>query len=178
MIVDKAVRRFRRLARRWQENQERTRTIPSWARVEVLLQLSREARHRDPVWMLDLAKRAQEVTERIETTPYGQGFLYDLRTRARVELANAQRVNKQYGEAESALWSARALMEQGSGDPMLRARLDEVEGSLRKDQHRFIEAGALMDSAHRTYRKIGEHDRARRMLEKKELYLRLARAVE
>jgi hypothetical protein len=174
VVVDRAIRKFRLAWGLARVRETQTRTIQPWTRVEVLLQLSREARHRDPVWMLDQAKQAQEVADRIETTPYGQAFLYDLRTRAWIELANALRVNKHHGEAESALWSARALAEQGSGDPMLRARLNDVEGSLRKDQRRYIEAGALMSSAHRIYLKIGENARAERVLKKKDLYLRLA----
>jgi len=127
--------------------------------------------------MLDLAKQAREMADQIETTPYGQAFLYDLRARAWGELANAQRVNERYSVAESVLYRARELREQGSGDPLLVARLHEVESSLRRDQRRFLEAGALMGSAHRIYRRIGEHDRARQALKRKELYLRLAGRV-
>jgi tetratricopeptide (TPR) repeat protein len=196
VVVDRAFRKLRRLARRWREDQERlsrglawvrekngllselppaqARTILPWTRVEILLQLSFEVRHRDPVRMLDLAKHAQEVADRIETTPYGQGFLSDLRTRAWTELANAWRVNERYGEAESALWYARSLVEQGSDDPMFHARLDDVEGSLRNAQQRYVEAGALMDAAHRTYLKVGEPHLAGRVLIKKGLCLRLA----
>jgi hypothetical protein len=65
---------------------------------KILLQLSFEMRHRDPVRMLGLAKHAQEVADRIETTPYGPGFLSDLRTRAWAELANALRVDERYRE--------------------------------------------------------------------------------
>lgn len=195
-VIDRAFRKFRRLVRRWREDQERlsrglawvrerngllselppaqARTILPWTRVEILLQLSFEVRHRDPVRMLDLAKHAQEVADRIEATPYGQGFLYDLRTRAWTELANALRVNERYGEAESALWYARALMEQGSGDLMFQARLDDVEGSLRNAQQRYVEAGLLMDAAHRAYLKAGERNLAGRVLVSKGLCLRLA----
>jgi hypothetical protein len=95
-VIDRAFQKFRRLVRRWREDQERltrglawvrekngllselppaqARTILPWTRVEILLQLSFEVRHRDPVRMLDLAKHAQEVADRIETTPYGQSF--------------------------------------------------------------------------------------------------------
>lgn len=195
-VIDRTFRKLRRLARRWQEDQVRlsrglawvrekkgllselspaqARTILPWIRVEILLQLSFEARHRDPVRMLDLARHAQEVADRIERTPYGRSFLVDLRTRAWTELANALRVNERYGEAEVALWCGRALVEQGSGDPMLQARLDDVEGSLRNAQQRYQEAGVLMDAAHRTYLKIGECDLAGRVLVSKGLCLRLA----
>lgn len=195
-VIDRAFRKFRRLVRRWREDQGRlsrglawvrekngllselsppqARTILPWIRVQILLELSFEMRHRDPVRMLGLAKHAQEVADRIETTPYGQGFLSDLRTRAWAELANALRVNERYRETEAALWQARLLLEQGSGDRMLQARLDDVEGSLRKDQRNFKEAGALMDAAHRAYLKVGEHHLAGRVLVSKGLCLRLA----
>jgi tetratricopeptide (TPR) repeat protein len=196
IVIDRAFRTFRRLVSRWRKDQERlsrglawvrenngllsdlppaqARTILPWTRVEILLQLSFEVRHRDPVRMLDLAKHAQEVADRIGTTPYGKGFLYDLRTRAWTELANALRVNERYGEAESALWYARALVEQGSTDPTLMAYLDEVEGSLRNAQQRYAEAEALMDAAHRAYLNAGELTLAGRVLISKGLCRRLA----
>ncbi len=194
--IDRAFRMARRLARRWDADQERlsrglawvhekngllselappqARTILPWIRVEILLQLSFETRHRDPARMLDLAQHAQEEADRIETTPYGPGFLSDLRTRTRAELANALRVNELYRQADLALWHARRLLEQGSGDLMLQARLDDIEGSLRKDQRQYREAGALMDEAYRTYLRLGERHLAGRVLVKKGLCLRLA----
>jgi tetratricopeptide (TPR) repeat protein len=194
--IDRAFRTARRLARRWDEDQERlsrglawvrekngllselapaqARTILPWSRVDILLQLSFETRHRDPVRMLDLARHAQEVAERIESTPYGPGFLADLRTRTWAELANAFRVNEFYGDAEAALWQARMLLEQGSGDLLLQARLDDVEGSLRNAQHRYRESQSLLNEAHQIYLKLGERHLAGRVLVKKGLCLRLA----
>jgi hypothetical protein len=61
-----------------------------------------------------------------------------------------QRVNERYSEAESALLFARALREDGSGDPLLYARLKEVEGSLRKDQKRLPEAACLLSGSLRS----------------------------
>jgi tetratricopeptide (TPR) repeat protein len=194
--IDRAFRTARRLTRRWDEDQGRlarglswvrekkgllselspaqSRTILPWIRVEILLQLSFEVRHRDPARMLDLARHAQEVADRIETAPYGPEFLVDLRTRAWAELANALRVNELYRQAEATLLQARALLERGSGDLLLQARIDDIEGSLRKDQRLYREAGALMDEAHGTYLKIGERHLAGRVLIKKGLCLRLA----
>lgn len=194
--IDRAFRTARRLARRWKEDQERltrglawvretdgllseltppqARTILPWIRVEILLQLSFEVRHRHPARMLDFARHAQEVADRIEKTPYGPSFLSDLRARAWAELANALRVNELYRHAEAAVWQARALLDQGSGDLMLQARIDDVEGSLRNAQHRYHEAGALMAEAHRAYLKLGERHLAGRVLINKGLCLRLA----
>jgi anti-sigma factor RsiW len=91
--VDRTIRKLRRLERRRKAGEERResqiRSIPLWDRVEALLQHSREARDRDPVWMLDLARQAQELADRIKTTPYSQAFLRDLRARTWIELANA-----------------------------------------------------------------------------------------
>jgi tetratricopeptide (TPR) repeat protein len=194
--IDRAFRTARRLERRWEEDQDRlsrglawvrekngllseltppqARTILPWIRVLILLQLSFEIRHRDPVRMLDLARHAQEEADRIEKTPYGPGFLDDLRVRAWAELANALRVNELYRQAEAAVWQARMLLAQGSGDLLLQARIDDVEGSLRNAQHRYGEASALMDAAHQTYLKLGERHLAGRVLINKGLCLRLA----
>lgn len=193
---DRAWRSVRGLTRRWAEDQERlaralgwvrekggllseltpaqTRSILPWNRVEILLQLSMESRFRDPARMLDYAKNAQEVASRIEKAPYGPGFVADLQARTWIELTNALRVNELYLQAEAAVRYARVLLEKGSGDLLLQARLDDVEGSLRKDQRRFEEAAALLSEAHAVYLHLGETHLAGRTLVNKGLALRLA----
>jgi tetratricopeptide (TPR) repeat protein len=183
--------------KRWEEDQERRtrglqwlkgtpagfsgltapqrRSLLPWVHVEVLLQRSFEARYSNPGQMLDDADRAKYVAERIEETPYGPGFLADLRVRAWAELANAHRVNELYRGAEAAFRQARKLLEQGTGDPMLTALLDELQATLRKDQRRFSEACELQDEAFRTYKSLGERHLSGRALASKGITLALAK---
>ena len=133
--------------------------------VEVLLQLSFELRYRDPKEMLHLAKTARFALEETgHPVRYGEALHFDLRARVWAELANAYRVNERFQEAEEALEKARALLEQGTGDPMLAARIDDLEASLRKAQRRLDETNRLLDRVYRTYMKIGERHLAGRAL--------------
>lgn len=136
--------------------------------VEVLLELSFELRYRDPKEMLRLAKSARFAVEQTDhPARYGEPLFIDLRARVWAELANAYRVNEWFQEAEEALETARSLLERGTGDPMLAARIDDLEASLRKAQRRLDEVNRLLDRAYRAYMKIGERHLAGRALMKK-----------
>lgn len=184
--IDRAWKKVRPLTRRWKEDQTRLerglqwlqgspagfsglthaqrQTLVPWVHVEVLLQRAFEARYRDPRQMLQDAEAAKGVVERIEKTPYGPGFLADFRARVWAEFANACRVNELYSHSWRAFQTARKLLEEGTGDLMLEAYIDEAEASLNKDQRRFAEACALYNEAYRSYRKLGERHLSGRAL--------------
>jgi len=144
---------------------ERRAFRPSWARVEMLLDLSFEMRYRDRQVMLNLALSAQRAADRLQpTAAYPESLLYDLQARATVEVANAERVNERFLLAEGAVAKARLLLEQGTGDLMLRARIDEVDASLLKDFRRLAEAEVLLKQAYRAYMRLGERHLAGRAL--------------
>ncbi len=138
--------------------------MKDWTYVELLLRLSFELRYRDPRRMLQLAECAQSRAEQIRKTPYGQGYLSDLKARAWIEVANAYRVNERYSRAEKALAQARLLVEEETPDPLVRARADDVEASLCRDQRNFRKACELLDRAYDTYSKLGERHLAGRVL--------------
>lgn len=142
---------------------QRQSLVP-WVHVEVLLQRSFEARYRSPSQMLEDADRAKYVAERIEKTPYGPGFLSDLRARAWAELANAYRVNELYGSATQAFVQARRILERGTGDLVLEAHIDDLEASFYKDLRWFDKACALHEEAYAAYRKLGERHLSGRTL--------------
>src|SRR5436305_5635991 len=144
----------------WGERQ----SVRGWKHVEVCLAVSFDLRHRDPRQMLSFAEAAQEVADRIAPPVYGAAFLLDLRARAWGELANALRVNERFDRAEAALKQARSLVEEGTGDSIIEARLDEIEASLRKDQRQLEKAYRLLDQAHRTWLKIGDRHLAGRVM--------------
>lgn len=127
-----------------------------WAGVEALLCLSFEERYRDPRKMLYFAERAQTVAGRLGPSFYGEAALCDLRARVWAEAANANRVNENFEDAEEAIKKARALLGKDVGDPLVRARIDDVEASLLKDQRRLAEAEALLDKVYRAYLRLGE----------------------
>jgi tetratricopeptide (TPR) repeat protein len=132
--------------------------------IEVLLQRSIGHRHSDPRQMLEDAKNAQYVADKGEATQYGEALLFDLRARTWAELGNARRVNEMYQEAEAAFEKARHLLDQGTGDLFIQARIDDLEASLRMVQRRFDKALNLLDSVYRTQRKLGQQHLAVRAL--------------
>jgi tetratricopeptide (TPR) repeat protein len=146
-----------------------------WAEVELLLDLSFKARFRSPELMLRLAKRADDAAGRLPAgDPFPEALLFDLRARAAAELSNAERVNEHFLRSDEAVAKARLFLEQGTGDIMLRARVDDVEASLRRAQRRLEEAEALLGRAYRAYMRLGEHHLAGRILIKKGYSRRLA----
>jgi tetratricopeptide (TPR) repeat protein len=191
--IDRARRKVRRLEPRLQRDKERLANGVAMVRergwigltwperssfrmvhVEVLLQLSFAERYRKPGEMLRLASSARFAVEKTDhPARYGEPLFLDLRARVWAELANACRVNELFEEAEEALEKARSLAEQGTGDPMLAARFDDIEASLRKDQRRLDEANRLLDRLYRTYMRMGERHLAGRALVKKGINLGL-----
>jgi len=184
--IDRALKAVRPLATRWRkdcaqidrglslirEHPEgetgltwgQRQSIRGWKHVEVLLALSFDRRHRDPQDMLNLAECAQEVADRLEPPAYGAAFLLDLRARAWAELGNAYRVNERFARAEAAVEEARSLLEHGTGDRTIEARLDEIEASLRKDRRQLPEAHRLLDKVHRAWLALGDYHLAGRAL--------------
>jgi tetratricopeptide (TPR) repeat protein len=142
--------------------------------VEIFLQLSFEERYRNPTKMVELAQTAQQIADRPERARYGETLHMDLRARAWAELGNAWRVKEFFKRAEECLEKARALAEQGTGDPLLAVRIDDIEASLRKDQRRFDEAVALLERVHRAYLRLGECHLAGRALMKQGIALGIA----
>lgn len=142
--------------------------------VEIFLQLSFEERYRNPAKMVEFAQTAQQIADRPERARYGEALHKDLRARAWAELGNAWRVDEYFDKAEASLETARSLAEEGTGDPLLAVRIDDIEASLRKDQRRFDEAVALLERVYRAYLRLGERHLAGRALMSKGITLEIA----
>ena len=144
---------------------EAVRDLRGWARVEALLRLSFEERYRNPEKMLLLAYSASEAADGLKPEEHGGWVLVaDFQTRARAELANAYRVNDQHERAEDALAKAGTLLERGTGDLLLLARVVDVQASLRSDQRRLGEALDLLEAAHADVEIVGDRHLSGRTL--------------
>ncbi len=108
--------------------------------MEALLRLSFEERYRDPQRMLLLALAARLAAEELDPEGLGAGLVADFQARAWAEIGNAYRVNEQFDLAEAALGRSQALLEDGTGDILLLARLADIKASLRIDQRWLGEA--------------------------------------
>jgi len=130
-----------------QDRGELLRLFPefrSWAVAAELAHGSvRAASHKVPE-ALRLAEMAVEVARRVRGAA----------RRARTEgyclafLANALRVATRYEEADGTMAKAWVLWRQGTAAlPLAEWRLLDLEGSLRREQHRFAEALSRLDEA-------------------------------
>ncbi|MFL6260384.1 MAG: hypothetical protein ACJ76Y_11780 [Thermoanaerobaculia bacterium] len=146
-------------------SKERGSLPGGWAGVEILLTVCFETRYRDPRQMLRLARQARSAAEQLDPERYGGRRLADLKARALAELGNALRVNEQFDKVRDILKRARLLLaEQGTGDLLIQAYIDQVEGSFWKDQRFLRDAEDLLASACLKYLRIGERHLAGRAL--------------
>lgn len=127
-----------------------------WAFAEALLVTSREERFRDRERMRLLAFAATVAARNLDSHLYGQAAIHDLCARASAELANAYRLNDEFESAEETLTRAEGFLSEGTGDPLILARLLEVEVSLRSDQKRLGEALELLEILSQLYLQLGE----------------------
>lgn len=77
-------------------------------------------------------------------------------------LANAERLRGNYRAAEKAWRRAHHYRDLGSADPLLKARLYDLEASLRRGQRRFAQAEKLLRRASTLYQRLGHQHLAAR----------------
>lgn len=119
------------------------------ALAERLIDESRSSMPGRPRESFDLACLATAVLRRSE--PSQQAV--DLYVLATARIANAVRVRGHLAEAAELFGAARFLLEStGSPDPLLAAELDDLEGSLLRDQRHFEEAETTLRRAATAYR--------------------------
>lgn len=105
-------------------------------------------------------------------------MIRDLQARAQGELANAFRTSGDPVRAEAALMRAFDRRSEGSGDPLLLARLAELAASISCSRRNFPEAFRLLDLARALYIRYGDAHDAGRMLVLKGLYFGRANEPE
>jgi tetratricopeptide (TPR) repeat protein len=151
-----------------------TPTLPegpvSWGLCEVLLEKSRELRSTDPAAMLLLANLARVAADRLDPQVHGADQRTDMQARAWAELANAYRITDDFPQAEAAMACALDLRAQGTGDPLLYARVADLNASLLCDLRRFKEAFRMLDIAYAIHRRHSDAHEVGRTLILKGLY--------
>ena len=139
--------------------------LHGWPLCEALLRKSYEARFTDPRRMLGLAESAAGVAKHIKLEKYPwPGFVADLRARAFAELGNAYRVNDRFSEADKAFELAIGFLEEGTGDPLMQARVLDLFASLRSAQRRLDDAIGLLEQVYRLYLEADDRHLAGRAL--------------
>lgn len=137
--------------------------------VERLIALGRERLFDQPGEAAELTRLAVAAAERPEGSV--RPARADLIARAWAQHANALRVAGDPAAAERAFGAAREHRDRGTGDPVLGARIAELEASLYKDQQRFERAHELLDRAIAVYRREQLGERLGRALVKRGSFL-------
>jgi tetratricopeptide (TPR) repeat protein len=135
---------------------ERTWRFKNYVFGEYLLEQSQQAAVDDPARGEDLAHLGLVVAEQLEGTHYGAALVNDLKARAWAYIANSRRISSDYRGAEEAFQKAEEFLAEGTDDILLRARILDLKGSLRRDQNRFDESAELLEQALTIYRESGE----------------------
>lgn len=146
------------------------RRLTGLAAYEALLERCQAVRYSDPTEMVNLARCAAALAEKLDASRYGRERVLDFRCRAWVELGNAHRVADQLAEAERALARAAQFFLEGTGDDLLEARMYDVQASLFNDCRRFKEAFEALDTVEAIHRRRGDLHLAGRALVSKGLY--------
>jgi tetratricopeptide (TPR) repeat protein len=150
---------------------EAERTGEGPADLESLLERSWAARYDDPRRMVHCASAAVELALGLDPALYGARRVADWQARAWGELANAQRVANDLWDAQRSFGEAFKLLEKGTGDRLLKARLHDFHASLLGTQRKFAFALKALDVVYHLYLEVGDLHLAGRSFLTKAVYM-------
>ncbi len=154
-----------RAGSRWEDLPPRERrSLLRGPLVEYLLETSFGFRSDDPARMVDLAKAACAVADRLDRRRYGRELVADFRARAWGELGNAYRVADDFEAASRALRQAQKLAGQGTRSASLLARIAELMASYCAELRSFREAIPLLEEARDSYQECKDEKGLERVL--------------
>jgi tetratricopeptide (TPR) repeat protein len=116
---------------------------------------------RDTSAIIEHAELAIEVAKRMRLR---QPFKQDLQAGAHGIIGNAWRVAGDIQQARGAFLEAAQHIENGTGDPMVAARLRQYESALYIDLGEFEKAELLLREAYTAYRHVADTHRQGRTL--------------
>ncbi len=121
-----------------------------------LIEKSEAVRDSDSAAMLAMSRAAVACAEAFPASGELHALADDIRAEAWASLSNALKVRGLLREAEGASSNAQLHLASGSGDPLLKAKLLWLKGSLRIEQRRLRQAIELLDEARRLYISIND----------------------
>ncbi len=133
------------------------RVMGHLARMWALLDWSWQLRHEDPQEMACLAWTAMAASLDLDRGFYGRKRVCDFQANAQADFGNACRVAGRFDDSERALWRARQLLEQGTGDSLLEVRLLRFEASLLGDRRRWVPAAQKLLRVLAFYEECGDN---------------------
>lgn len=142
----------------------------TWGLCESLLEKSRALRYSDAAGMLRMADLARLAADRLDREVYGDERRTDMQARTWAELANAYRVAEDFAQAEVAMACALDLRARGTGDPLLYARIADLDATLLVAQRRFKEAFLRLDLAYAIHLRYSDSHEVGRIVLLRGLY--------
>jgi tetratricopeptide (TPR) repeat protein len=138
--------------------------LRTWGVLERLVEQSAETAIQSPPRSEEQARLALRLSDLLDRDRHPGALIEDLRARAWAHLGNARRVGSDLRGAAAAFAAAATHLARGTGDPLERALLLDLEASLLRDQRRFREAQTLLRRAVGIFLHEGEKHRAGRSL--------------
>lgn len=135
---------------------ENDASLHHWGLYDAILSRCRQVARESPAAGVDLAELAVTASDRLSAANYGEGRVHDFRVAARVALGNASRSAGDFQAAASAFDAARALLANGTGDPLEEAALASGLASLEGARGEFEKAVETLQGAVRLYREAGD----------------------
>ena len=126
---------------------------------ELLIERARAQRHASATETLRLAELAVLMADQLAAREAPT-----TRARAWAELGNARRIVSDLAGAEVALAEAERLVKEEGGDPVLRAEVLSLRGSLSQDERRFPASIRFLERAIRLYALCGDDQGRARVL--------------
>lgn len=151
----------------------------SWALTEGVVAASRAIGIEDPEEGADLAEVAVELAAHLPVEGFRGKLCRDLEASAWASLGNSLRVQTDFAAAARAFERAKDCLAKGSGDPLDKAQLLDLESSLLRELRDFSASEHKLDEAIRGYRVANErHLEGRALVKLAKLYTESGRAEE
>lgn len=147
----------------------------TWGLFELLIERGKEETFTDPWHAEDLLHLALEISEHLSPSSYGLELIADMRARAWGYIANSRRSRMDLYASEEAFKEASSHLRRGSGDPLERAILFDLQASLFRIQERVEESLQLSRRAVAVFRKMKQSHLLGRALIKSSIAYRLKR---
>lgn len=147
------------------------RELQSSALAHHLIESCHDLLHAEMAKAGEMAELAITLSQVLDVRRYGPELVADVKARAWTCRAEVLRCQADLRNADEALAIAESLLEQGTGDVLDEARLLELKAVLRRDQHRFGEAHAMLDEVVAIYRQYRDfHLVGRALVQKGTVY--------
>lgn len=136
------------------------RRFHTWGLLELLIERAQESLLEHRPESERLGGLALRVAERLDAIYYGEARLEDMRARSWSIIGESRRLRSDFPGAGEAYDRAHEHLRAGTGDPLERALVLDLEASLRRCERRFEEARRLLRKAIEIFVENGESQRA------------------